>query len=120
MRCVRSERFKYIRNYMPEIGYEVCNYTKTAHPEWTEAKKLYEEGKLNEIKSLMFADNKPREELYDTVNDPFETINLAGTNGYRIVLERLRGVLDKWIIEVKDQVLAGTLSIYLCNSVRFD
>lgn len=108
MRCVRDGRFKYIRNYMPEVGYEVCNYTKRAHPEWTEAKKLYEEGKLNEIQSLMFADNKSREELYDTKNDPFETRNLAGTNGYQNDLERLRGVLDRWILVVKDRVLAGT------------
>lgn len=110
MRCVRDDRYKYIRNYMPETGYAVANYTKMVHPEWSEAKKLYEQGKLNEVQSLMFAKRKAKEELYDIKKDPWETDNLAGRDEYRKVLNRLRNELDKWIEEVRDQVLTDANS----------
>jgi N-sulfoglucosamine sulfohydrolase len=100
MRCVRDEEFKYIRNYNPEKGYEVSRYTKKVHPEWTEAKELYEADKLSREQGLMFAKSKPREELYDIKSDPYETVNLAGEDKYRKVLKRLSGELDKWLEEV--------------------
>lgn len=107
MRAVRDKRYKYIRNYMPEGGYEVCEYTKKTHPEWTEVKKLHELGKLNEIQSLMFAERKPDEELYDTEIDPWETKNLAGQKKYVKIQKRLSEALDEWIEEVDDRVLCG-------------
>jgi hypothetical protein len=51
-----------------------------------------------------FATTKPREELYDTDADPDEIQNLAADANYRKILERMRGVLDRWIKETKDLV----------------
>ena len=107
MRCIRDEQYKYIRNYMPQKGYEICGYTKSEHPEWTEAKKLFEQGKLTKEQSLMFADHKPVEELYDISMDPHETNNLAGNSEYDKVIRRLRNELDRWLIDINDQAVKG-------------
>ena len=47
----------------------------------------------------------PEEELYDTEDDPHEINNLARSPdaAHRATLERLRGALENWIEETKDQ-----------------
>jgi hypothetical protein len=51
---------------------------------------------------LVLDDASPPEELYDTSADPDEIHNLATDPKFRNVLERLRGVMDRWIKETKD------------------
>jgi arylsulfatase A-like enzyme len=101
MRCVRDNRYKYIRNERPQVGYEIANYTKLTHPEWGVAKKLYEQGRLNDAQSLMFASRKPKEELYDLEKDPFELKNLVHSPGHQDILESMRNALDIWISETR-------------------
>ena len=43
------------------------------------------------------------EELYDLDTDPHEIRNLAAAPQHRLLLDRLRGVLEKWIEESNDQ-----------------
>ena len=66
-------------------------------------RELQLEGHLDATQARFFADSKPPEELYDLINDPNETINLATT---RLVLhetlDRFRGSLDNWIKETGD------------------
>ena len=47
----------------------------------------------------------PPEELYDTVADPHETVNLAlyTKPDDQATLTRLRTAADQWIVESKDQ-----------------
>ena len=47
----------------------------------------------------------PEEELYDLQSDPFEIHNLAKSNApeHRAALERLSGVLTRWIEQTNDQ-----------------
>jgi hypothetical protein len=47
----------------------------------------------------------PREQLFDTQADPFETRNLATSEmpEHRAALERMRAALDTWIIETGDR-----------------
>ncbi len=45
----------------------------------------------------------PEEELYDLESDPHEVDNLAGKAEHRETLERLRKVLDAWIVETDDK-----------------
>ena len=49
-----------------------------------------------------FADTKPVEELYDTVADPHEVVNLAAKPEHQETLDRLRKVLEDWMKETKD------------------
>jgi len=101
LRCVRDRRWKYIRNYRPDrvwsqfIGYMYEMPTMAA---W---QKLHDEGKLDEVKDRFFH-TKPAEELYDTEADPWEIRNLAGDAAQRETLDRLRGELRRWLLEIRD------------------
>ncbi len=104
IRCVRDQRFKYIRNDYPEIPYwQTSRYKDKYYPMLKLMKKLYNEGKLNEVQKRFFEDRKPREELYDTQNDPYEIHNLAENPEYNDKLEEMRSRLDQWIDETGDQ-----------------
>jgi arylsulfatase A-like enzyme len=104
IRCVRSSRFKYIRNFMPERPYTQYNeYIQRQYPTLAVMKRLYQEGKLNETQSLFMQPRKPQIEFYDLQADPFEVNNLAGSAQYRKEEERLARMLDEWIVETKDQ-----------------
>jgi len=105
IRSVHDGRFHYIRNYMPEVGYPASDYVLKAHPEYSVAKELYEQGKLTGAQSLFFAERKPDEELYDVEKDQWETNNLAKNKAYQNQLNRLRKALDDWQVEIDDPAL---------------
>ena len=58
---------------------------------------------LDAAQARLLAPTRPAEELYDLDADPWEIRNLAASPAHREVLERLRGVLDTWIVETNDQ-----------------
>ena len=64
-------------------------------------KKLFEKGELPLHQSAFFKE-KPKEELYDIVNDPYEMNNLATNSKYKETLNDMQAALDKWIIETND------------------
>ena len=49
------------------------------------------------------ARTRPNEELYDLDKDPHELNNLAADPTHAKTLAELRGKIDKWIIDTKDQ-----------------
>ncbi len=102
VRAVRDKRFKYIRNYRPELPYLLWIPYRNRHPILQEMWRLHMAGELDKAQSLMFKCPRPVEELYDTEADPFEISNLAADPNYAKELERLRGALDKWIEDVGD------------------
>lgn len=106
IRCVRTKRFKYIRNYTPENGYRECKYVQENRPMLAIIKELGAQGKLTKAQQLILARTKPREELYDTVTDPHELTNLAQSPDYQVTLKELRSLLDKWIADTGDKGLA--------------
>jgi uncharacterized sulfatase len=108
IRSVRDARFRYIRNFMPElpyaqrIAYMEIGKTMQTWREWHVA------GKLNPVQSLFFAERKPAEELYDCEADPFEVKNLAGDPPYAEKLAELRTELDRWLKATND--MAGRMT----------
>ena len=104
IRSARDKRYKYIRNYRPELGYPASPYVLKAHPEYTEARQAYDRGALNAQQSLYFQPVKPGEELYDIQADPYETENLAGRPEFAPALSRLRVALTHWIVQSGDVV----------------
>jgi len=68
--------------------------------------ELFKQGKLNAAQERFFKPTKPKEELYDLKNDPWEINNLAEDVRHRKVLSRLRNALEARIKEVGD--LAAT------------
>jgi hypothetical protein len=60
---------------------------------------LYKRGELTPVQARFMSPNRPAEELYDVINDPFEINNLADKEEYKEVLEEMRGRLDEWLIK---------------------
>ncbi len=103
IRSVRTERFKYIRNFMPERPYLQPNRYKDDKDILIALRKAHVAGKLNAAQELIFRTVRPKEELYDLEKDPHELHNLAGDPRYRKSLLTLRKRLDDWIVETGDQ-----------------
>ena len=105
IRCVRTGRFKYIRNYNPDDGYHECEYVQNNRPMLAAIRELDTQGKLTDTQQLILAKRKPREELYDLQSDPHEVNNLAQSPQYRNTLKELRTLLDEWIADTDDKGL---------------
>jgi arylsulfatase A-like enzyme len=106
IRCVRTERFKYIRNYTPENGYRECEYVQQNRPMLADIMERHAKGELNEVQQLLLAKRKASEELYDVQADPHEVHNLAQSPAHQTTLVQLRALLDRWIDDTGDQGLA--------------
>ena len=102
VRAVRDKRYKYIKNWFPEKPYLLWNAFRNNHPIMQEWYRCWMEGSLNETQSIMFAEKRPVEELYDTGTDPWEVHNLAQDDGCREVLDRMRDELETWRQETRD------------------
>ncbi len=102
MRAVRSERYKYIRNFLPNRPYLQPNAYKDGKPIVQAMRRLHEQGKLTPEQALVMRETRPAEELYDLQNDPHELKNLADDPAHQDVLKELRRELDGWITRTGD------------------
>jgi len=102
IRCVRDQRYKYIRNFHPELPYAQRIDYMEEMPTTRVWREQAAEGKLNPVQKLWFARTKPPEELYDLDRDPHEINNLAAASKHRDKLNELRAALDRWIVETHD------------------
>lgn len=101
IRAVRTDSFKYIRNFHPEIPYmQHSGYKRGSYPVDTLMRVLHERG---EWTSPFMAETKPKEELYDLEADPWEMNNIADDPAYAEKLAELGKALDEWIGETNDQ-----------------
>ena len=104
IRCVRTARHKYIRNFHPELPWDQPNeYKETQYPMLPEMRALHAQGKLTPAQARFFAPTKPPEELYDLATDRHEIHNLSNDPAHAGELRRLRGLLDAWIEETGDR-----------------
>jgi N-sulfoglucosamine sulfohydrolase len=97
IRSVRDARFRYVRNFNPELPYAQRISYMEEMPTMQVWRKWNEEGKLTGAQKLFFAATKPKEELYDTEADPYEVKNLADAPEHRAKMAELRGELDRWM-----------------------
>ena len=104
IRCVRTSRYKYIRNFMPDRPYTQYNhYIETSYPTLGVMKELYAAGKLNAVQSLFMAHRKPDVNLYDLRDDPYEVQNLEINAAHGKVQAELGAKLDKWLVAADDK-----------------
>ncbi len=104
IRCVVTPRYKYIRNFHPQVPYTQFNEYKTRqYPVLTLLGVLHERGELTPEQARFMAPYRPPEELYDLKQDPHEVHNLADDPAHTATLERLRAQLDEWICESGDR-----------------
>jgi uncharacterized sulfatase len=101
VRSVRTERYVYVRQYMPHLIYgQYLNYMFQT-PTTRVWKRLYDEGKLKPPQTF-FWEPKPPEELYDLEADPDEVKNLATSPEHATVLTELRSALRQHVLAVRD------------------
>lgn len=103
IRAVRDSRYKYVRNYRPEQGNYLPNAYRERIPTMQELLRMRDKGTLNEVQSLWFRESKPKEELYDCVNDPHEIHNLAEQPEHANKLQELSKEMDRWLTQIGDQ-----------------
>ncbi|MBT4101726.1 MAG: sulfatase-like hydrolase/transferase [Gemmatimonadetes bacterium] len=101
VRAVRDHRYKLIRHHEPQRPYLPWIPYRNKHPVMQELWRRYAVGSLEGPEELLFQP-RPIEELYDTLVDPFEMINLADDAEYGPILTRLRSSLDGWMRDVGD------------------
>ena len=102
VRAVRDTRYKYIRNFHPELPlYQNIEY-RLQQGMMKEILQLKEKGELNSTQMKWFVPTKPAEELYDLSNDPYELNNLATDAKQQATLNRFRKEMDRWLMEAKD------------------
>lgn len=106
IRCVRTDSFKYIKNYMPERPYtQFGHYKEFFYPMIHLIRVLDKRGELTEAQSMLLAETKPQEELYDIINDPEEMTNLAELPEYSELLKNFRTKLQSWETETGDDTI---------------
>ncbi|MFV2067589.1 MAG: sulfatase [Pirellulales bacterium] len=106
IRSVRTDRYRYIRNYIPERPFLFYHaHKEVMYPVISLLRRLHKEGKLNAAQEQLVAPRMPDEELYDLESDPYEINNLAVSDDpeHRRMLRQLRDVLDDWIEETGDR-----------------
>jgi uncharacterized sulfatase len=101
-RCVRDERYKYIRNYMPHLPYiQPSDYCDKAEI-MQELRRITAEGQLPPAQKLLWEPVKPAEELYDTYTDRHEIENLVNNPVHQETLAKFRKVLHGWMLQIHD------------------
>ena len=106
LRSVRDSHYRYIHNFTPWVPFLARNeYKEQQYPVWNLLKELHAQGKLTPAQDAMCQPTMPEEELYDMDADPFELNNLAKSDKpeHQATLAKLRGVLDKWIVDTDDK-----------------
>jgi N-sulfoglucosamine sulfohydrolase len=102
-RSVRDLRYRYVRNFHPELPYAQPIKYMDKSPLLLEWRRLAAEGKLSGAPALFFAPTKPVEELYDLESDPDEVHNLANTPEQRQRVEQMREAMNKWMADILDK-----------------
>lgn len=96
MRCIRTERYKYIRNF------EFCRQTEVGLD-------FIGSGAQREV-GTRYAGGHPAEELYDLDADPWELNNLVDALELEDVRDHLRLRLSAWMQETGDPLVAGPVA----------
>ncbi len=99
MRMIRTKRYKYILNLAPEQEYHTHIDKAIDHDGGREYWASWREKSFNELSAsavLWRYHNRPKEELYDIVNDPGETKNLAANPHYKKTISDFREQMEAW------------------------
>jgi len=101
-RAVKSEKYSYIRNFLPHLALIQPNFYTDQSEIMQELLRLRNSTTMTPEQKSMWLPKRFPEELYDLEADPFETNNLAGDPAYREVLIEMRNELNKWLLETND------------------
>lgn len=104
IRSVRKGDYLYIRNYLYERPMLQPNAYKDKKEILVRLRELHRAEKLNSLQErVLFAEERPYEELYNLRLDQFQYVNLASDKNMQKVLEEMRSILNEWEIRTNDQ-----------------
>ena len=102
-RAIHDGRFIYVRHFLPRLPYvQGGRIFGNQKESMAELRRARDEGELNEISSMIFADRKPIEEFYDLSSDPREVHNLASDPQQAKRMDQMRKRLKQWILKHRD------------------
>ena len=96
VRTVRSDRFRYTRNYKTDRIFLQPQY-RDKQPYTKNLRELYASGKLSPKLTEIYFGERPAEELYDVKKDPAQINNLINDPAFKEVVAEHREQLDDWI-----------------------
>lgn len=96
IRCIRTENYKYIRNFEPKDTLFQMPKDIIGDPAGKEMKKRYKK-------------QRPMEELYNLEIDPLEKMNLIADPHYSEISNELRHSLRDWMEKTNDPLLQGKI-----------
>ncbi|KAA5541122.1 sulfatase [Roseiconus nitratireducens] len=102
-RGVRDGRFLLVFNQRVSLPWQ-GPADSVRSPSHQRLRALQQSGKLTAAQADVFLAPRPAVALYDTQNDPNQLVNLAGSEPFAEVEERLVGVLERWMEETGDSV----------------
>lgn len=102
IRTVRTDRFRYVRNFLTDRPLLQPGY-RDSHDHMIALREAFDAGALNEVQSMLFGPPRLAEELYDIEVDPHQINNLAGDPAHAATLAEHRAILDDWIGATDDQ-----------------
>jgi N-sulfoglucosamine sulfohydrolase len=111
-RSIRSQRYLYIRNYMPHLGYNQQGAWIDQADVRSEFYKLAASGKASPAQDQYLSETRPPEELYDCVKDPLNLNNLAYSLEHEDVVMKMRKRLHRQLIETRDLGLVPELELW--------
>lgn len=98
LRSVRSDEYLYIRNFYPKRPHLQPNAYKDGKSIVQTLRQLHENRQLPQLsEDLLFAPERPQEELYRWRDDRWQIHNLASAPEHQAALLKHREELDKWI-----------------------
>ena len=107
LRTVRDARYRYIRNFTPEVPLLAPSaYKEKQYPVWNLLKELHAAGQLTPAQAALCAPHQAAEELYELETDPHEIRNLAASTepAHQTALIRLRAALADWMKTCDDHI----------------
>jgi len=96
-RAITTHKYRYIKNHITNQPHDARQaYLEFHRPAVHVMRTLKNEGKLTPLQEKFFADAKEPEELFDIINDPFETNNLINKSAYKKVANEMRAHYKDW------------------------
>jgi arylsulfatase A-like enzyme len=101
-RSVRDDRYLYIRNYMPHLGYNQPRAWPDMGEISEEFYRLAEDPRATSAQRQFVGPSRPVEELYDCATDPNNLHNLVDSSPHQSILLRLRAAHQRHLQETRD------------------
>lgn len=109
IRSIRSQRYKYIMNLLPEATFVNVVTESDSGGCWESWRARATAGDEFAAARVRLYQHRPAEEFYDLEADPYELHNLAEEAKYREQMDKMRAELLAWMLKQGDRGVATEL-----------